>query len=63
MITGNKKWTEDLGREQKKALYALSLPAYGVIVLSCLPSDLCPGDGGGLYGWGVFLWGIGPWGN
>jgi hypothetical protein len=63
VIPVNAKWKADLGREQKKALYILSIPEYNILVTSFLDTDLCASDQAGLTGYGIVLYGAGGYGS
>ena len=58
MIQANQTWLNALGQQQKRPLYVLIIPAFG-IYLTSFSTSLLPALGG----WGVMLWGIGGWGT
>lgn len=68
MIDANQDFNAALSVEQKQALYALEIPAFGIIITSFTASQNLlatsgPGSNQGSVGWGNFLYGIGVWGS
>ncbi len=53
MIQGNQAWLQQLGQLQKQPLYALEIPAVGVILSSFEPALLAPPGGYGVLGYGI----------
>jgi hypothetical protein len=67
MIAGNQTWVNALGQQQKRPLYVLLIPWFGLYLASFslagpgVETVIVPPPAAS--GWGVILWGIGGWGT
>lgn len=69
MIDANQNFQSELAGSQKRPLYALEIPAFGIIITSFTSDQNLLATGAGTsstnaVGWGVgLLWGVSPWGS
>lgn len=63
MIDANQDFLAALAQPQKRALFALEIPAFGITITNFLESEDLLSAPITTGGWGNFLWGVAPWGS
>lgn len=66
MIPVNQQFNSQLGAPQKRALYALEIPAFGIVITSFTESEnllATSSTNTNSNGWGQFLYGLWGWGS
>lgn len=63
MIAVNQQFQNGLNQPQKQPLFALEIPAYGIVITSFFESDNLLSTPAASGGWGNFLWAVAPWGS